>query len=251
MTTRENLLTHSPLIIGGPCSIASEQQIMRIAQGVQAAGGHALRAQLWKPRTKPDSFQGVGDEGLAWVKKVKEATDLAIVMEVMAPEHIKKVTGTADVLWIGARNMQNYELLKELQSDPRPVILKRGLIATIKEWIGAAEYIGRDKVILCERGIRTGADSMRFTLDLNSALVAKHDHGMPVIIDPSHTAGRRDMVPWLAQAGMAIGADGLVIETHYNPEEERVDKDQTITLETFAQVIKTSTAIHQVVHSQE
>lgn len=251
MITRETLLAHKPLIIGGPCSIASEEQIITIAKRVEAAGGHALRAQLWKPRTRPDSFQGVEDEGLAWVERVKTETKLTIVMEVMAPEHIAKVAGLADVLWVGARNMQNYELLKATQSDPRPVILKRGLIATMKEWLGSADYIGRDKVILCERGIRTGADSMRYTLDLNSALIAQHDHQMPVIIDPSHTAGRRDMVPWLAQAGIASGADGLVIETHYNPEEEKVDKDQTVTLESFAAIIKTCQAIHQVIHTKE
>lgn len=245
-----DLLKNKPLIIGGPCSVASKEQILRIAKGVKKAGASALRAQLWKPRTKPDSFQGVGSEGLDWIKNAKNQTNLTIVMEVMSPEHIKLTQGIADVLWVGTRNMQNYELLKAVGSDPRPVILKRGLIATMKEWLGAADYIGREKVILCERGIRTGADSMRFTLDLNSALVAKFDHHMPVIIDPSHTAGRRDMVPHLAHAAIAANLDGLVIETHYNPEEELVDRDQTVSLEVFEKIVKTSQKIAQIVNNR-
>ncbi len=245
MITRSQLITNQPLIIGGPCSVASAEQIMRIALGVQKAGAHALRSQLWKPRTKPSSFQGVGDEGLEWIKAAKKASGLAVAMEVMTPEHVEKVKGLADILWIGARNMQNYELLKSLQQDQRPVILKRAFIATMSEWLGAADYIGKDKVILCERGIRTGADAMRFTLDLNSMLVAQHDHHMPVIVDPSHTAGRRDMVEHLALAGIAAGANGLVIETHYDPEEEMVDRDQTITLKTFESIVKKTSYIRE------
>ncbi|MFZ1721604.1 MAG: 3-deoxy-7-phosphoheptulonate synthase, partial [Microgenomates group bacterium] len=181
------------------------------------------------------------------VSRVKKETKLLITMEVMTPKHIEATKGIADILWVGTRNMQNYELLKSMRNDPRPVILKRGLIATMKEWIGAAEYIGRDKVILCERGIRTGADSMRFTLDLNSMLVAQHDYGMPVLIDPSHTAGRRDMVSHLSYAAIAANADGLVIETHYNPDEEQVDRDQTITLSDFQKIVQITHKIHAVV----
>jgi len=238
MTDRNNLLKNKPLLIAGPCSVASRKQILKIGQEVKEAGAHAIRAQLWKPRTSPGSFQGVGKKGIPWIKELKALTGLPIAMEMMSPEHVGLVEDVADVLWVGARNMQNYELLKRMKNDPRPVILKRGLIATIKEWIGAAEYIGRDRVILCERGIRTGADSMRFTLDFNSALVAKHDHKMPVIVDPSHTAGRRDMVPRLSLAAIAAGLDGLVVETHYNPEEELVDKSQTISTKVFSELVK-------------
>lgn len=245
MITRENLLQNKPLIIAGPCSVSSRGQILSIAEKVKKAGAHALRAQLWKPRTNPDSFQGVGEKGISWIKEVKEETKLPIVMEMLGPEHVEKVEDVADILWVGARNMQNFELLKKMSHDPRPVILKRGLISTVKEWIGAGKYIGLDKVIMCERGIRTGADSMRFTLDLNTVLVVKHDFNMPVIVDPSHTAGRRDMVPYLAKAAIAVGADGIVVETHTNPEEELVDKDQTVTIETFQELVDKIREIYQ------
>ncbi|NTU74277.1 hypothetical protein HGB07_09150, partial [Candidatus Roizmanbacteria bacterium] len=185
MIAREDLLKNKPLIIAGPCSVTSREQIFSIAEEVQKSGAHAVRAQLWKPRSRPDSFQGVGESGIPWLKELKEKLNIPIVMEIVAAAHLPLIAEVADVLWVGARNMQNFELLKEIAKYNKPVILKRGLISTVKEWLGAAKYIGEEKVILCERGIRTGADSMRFTLDLNSALVAKHDHKMPVIIDPS------------------------------------------------------------------
>lgn len=238
MLSRDTLLKNKPLIISGPCSISSREQITAIAYSVKNSGAHALRAQLWKPRTLPDSFQGVGIEGIPWLLEIKQKLNIPLVMEVMSEEHVELISDLADVMWVGARNMQNYSLLKKLANVEHPIILKRGLISNIKEWVGAAEYIGKDRVIMCERGIRTGADSMRFTLDLNSALVVKHDYGLPVIIDPSHTAGRRDMVPWLAKAGIAIGADGIVVEAHTNPEEELVDKDQTITIETLKELVR-------------
>lgn len=249
MISRSELLQYKPLIVAGPCSVTSRFQILEIAQAVKEAGAHALRAQLWKPRTKPDSFQGVGNEGLVWIKEVREKVGILIVMEMVSPQNVKDVGDIPDVLWVGARNMQNFELLKEISKDNRPVILKRGLISTVKEWLGAARYVGEEKVILCERGIRTGADSMRFTLDLNTALVVKHDHKMPVLIDPSHTAGRRDMVPHLALSGIAMGADGIVIEVHINPEEEPVDRDQTITVDTFEQLMKKIKKIHRIIHN--
>jgi 3-deoxy-7-phosphoheptulonate synthase len=247
MLTRTKLLTHQPLIIAGPCSISSKDQIFRIAREVKKRGAHVLRAQLWKPRTKPGTFQGVEAQGLQWLAELKKEIEIKLVMEVTGVEQIKLTQGIADILWVGARNMQNYELLKALSHDQRPVILKRAFIATIQEWLGAADYIGRDRVILCERGIRTGADSMRFTLDLNTMLVAQHDHEMPVLIDPSHTAGRRDMVSHLAHAAIAAGANGLIIETHYNPEEEKVDRDQTINLDVFSEIVSTIKSIHTVV----
>lgn len=243
MLSRKEILENKPLIIGGPCSVTSKEQIVRIATAVEEAGAHGLRAQLWKPRTSPDSFQGVGETGLDWIQAVKDQTNLIIMMEVMSPKHIELTKDLADVLWVGSRNMQNFHLLKAISEDPRPVILKRGLVATMKEWLGSADYCGREKVILCERGVRSAAGATRFTLDLNTALVAIHDHDMPVIIDPSHPAGRRDLVPPLAAAGAAIGADGVVIETHYDPETEPVDSDQTVTLETFKEVVH---QLHQI-----
>jgi 3-deoxy-7-phosphoheptulonate synthase len=249
MITRDELLKYKPLIIAGPCSVTSRLQILEIAKEVKKAGAHALRAQLWKPRTKPDSFQGVGNVGISWIKEVKDKVGIHIVMEMVSPQNARDVGDIPDVLWVGARNMQNFELLKEISKDKRPVILKRGLISTVKEWLGAAKYLGEEKVILCERGIRTGADSMRFTLDLNTALVAKHDYNMPILIDPSHTAGRRDMVPHLALSGIAMGADGIVIEVHTKPEEEPVDRDQTITIEVFEKLMNKINKIHPIIHT--
>ena len=251
MITRESLLSNTPLIIAGPCSVASREQITKIAMDVSSAGANAIRMMLWKPRTKPDSFQGVGEEGLSWIKHVKEASDLPIVTEVTSAGQVEMTEDLVDVLWVGARNMQNYDLLRAIKSDPRPVILKRGLISNMKEWLGAADYIGREKVILCERGIRTGADVMRFTLDFNAVLAAKHDYNMPVIVDPSHSPGRRDMVPYLAQAAIALGADGVVVETHYDPEEELVDRDQTISTEVFNILVKELRDLHEVVKEPE
>ena len=248
MITRADLLTNKPLLIAGPCSVASREQILKIGAEVKQAGAHAIRTQLWKPRTKPDSFQGVGAKGIPWIKEVKELTGLPVCMEMVDPSQLDLVEDVADILWVGSRNMQNYELLKRMREDNRPVVLKRGLIANMKEWLGAAEYIGNDRVILCERGVRTGADAMRFTLDLNTALSAKHDHNMPVIVDPSHSPGRRDMVPHLTQAAIAAGLDGVVVETHYDPEEELVDKDQTITTQTFAELVGQMEKIHKVVN---
>ena len=247
MITRKQLLKNKPLIISGPCSVSDREQILTIAERAKIAGTHVIRAQLWKPRTKPNSFKGVGERGIPWILELKEKTGLPVAMEVMAEEHVDKVKGVADVLWVGSRNMQNFSLLQKIAQDGRPVILKRGIISTINEWLGAAEYVGLDKVIMCERGIRTGADSMRYTLDLNSALVVKHDHGLPVIIDPSHTAGRRDMVPSLAHAGIAIGVDGIVVEAHTEPEKELVDKAQTITIETLGEVIANVNKIYNLI----
>jgi 3-deoxy-7-phosphoheptulonate synthase len=237
MISRNELLETKPLIISGPCSVASEKQILEIAIELESMGVKAIRCQLWKPRTMPESFQGIGEEGISWIKRVKKETSLIIVMEVTDKDQISKLKGVADVLWIGARNMQNFELLKAVGNDPRPVILKRGLISTMKEWIGAAHYTGIDKTILCERGIRTGADSTRFTLDINSALVAKYDHNMPVLTDPSHSAGRRDLIAPLSYASIAAGLDGLIIESHTNPDEELVDRDQTIDMRMLSEII--------------
>jgi 3-deoxy-7-phosphoheptulonate synthase len=187
---------------------------------------------------------------LKWIKEVKDKYGFIIATEILDAEQISQTAFVADVLWVGARNMQNFELLKKLGNDPRPTILKRGFIATMDEWISSAKYIGLDKVILCERGIRTGADSMRFTLDLNSALVAKHDHKLPVVIDPSHPAGRKDMVAPLAYAGIAAGLDGAIIEVHPNPEVAQSDKAQQVTPAEFATMYSKILEIYSLVNQK-
>ena len=238
MITRDELLKEKPLIIAGPCAVESREQLLSIAEKLHAMGVKVMRCQLWKPRTDRASFQGIGLDGIPWLKEIKEKYGFIIATEVLDKDHVDGIKEVSDVLWIGARNMQNFELLKKVGDDPRPAILKRGFIATIDEWMASAKYIGLDKAILCERGIRTGADSMRFTMDINTALVAKFDKQMPVIIDPSHPAGRADMVPRLAYAAIASGVDGLVIEVHGNPEEAQSDKSQQITPEVFQEVYK-------------
>lgn len=240
-----------PLIIAGPCAVESRVQIKTIAKKLHEMGVKILRCQLWKPRTDKDSFQGVGLKGLEWLKEIKKELGILIATEIVDKDHIKSTRGITDILWVGARNMQNYELLKALGQDNRPVILKRGLISTVDEWIKAAKYIGHERVILCERGVRTGADAMRFTLDINAALVAKFDHKMPVIIDPSHTAGRSDMVASLAYAGMAAGMDGIVVEVHPQPEKALSDASQQITPEVFKEVISKINDFYKLRHQTE
>lgn len=248
--TREDLLKDKPLIIAGPCAVESREQILSLAEKLHKVGIRVMRCQLWKPRTEPESFQGISHDGLDWIREVKKRYGMIISTEIVDSEQIERTTGVTDILWIGSRNMQNYELLKKAGKDGRPVILKRGFISTIPEWMGAAKYIGLDNVILCERGIRTGADSMRFTLDINTALVIKHDQKMPIIIDPSHTAGRRDMVEHLAYAATAAGVDGLVIEVHEEPEKALSDSAQQVTPETFAKIYKKAHQIYKLVHSK-
>lgn len=248
--TREDLLKNKPLIIAGPCAVESRAQLLAVAEKLHKIGVKVMRCQLWKPRTEPHNFQGISHDGLDWIKEVKEKYGFIIATEIVDSEQIEKTAGIVDILWIGARNMQNYELLKKVGVDGRPVILKRGFISTIAEWIGAAKYIGLEKVILCERGIRTGADSMRFTLDINSALVAKHDQKMPIIIDPSHTAGRADMVEHLAYAAIAAGVDGLAIEVHDEPNKALSDAAQQITPEVFEKIYKKVHQIYDLVNTK-
>ena len=246
--TREQLLLNKPLIIAGPCAVESREQLLAIAEELSTIGITVLRCQLWKPRSDKESFQGIGLTGIPWLKEVKEKYGFRIATEIVDAEHIESTKGVADILWVGARNMQNYELLKKLAHDDRVVILKRGFVATVSEWMSSAKYIGLDRVILCERGIRSGADSMRFTLDINTALVAQHDFHMPVIIDPSHTAGRADMVPYLAYSAMASGVDGIVIEVHNNPEQALSDKNQQITPQVFRDVYRKLQDVYALVH---
>jgi 3-deoxy-7-phosphoheptulonate synthase len=224
------------IMMAGPCSVESEKQIMESAEGVAAAGAHMLRGGAFKPRTSPYDFQGMEHEGLKLLRKAKEATGLAIVTEVMSDRDVELVAEYADLLQIGARNMQNFALLKALGSCQRPVLLKRGLSSTIKELLMSAEYIvahGNPNVILCERGIRTFETATRNTCDISAVPVLNELTHLPVILDPSHATGRRSLVPALSRAGVAIGADGLIVEVHPCPEKAVSDGAQSLTMEGF------------------
>lgn len=225
-----------PVIIAGPCSVESEEQIHAAAHAVKAAGATALRGGAFKPRTSPRSFQGLGAEGLRLLAEAGRAAGMPVVTEVMDAADLDLVAGYADVLQIGSRNMQNFSLLKQVGRVGKPVMLKRGLAATLSEWLSAAEYItvtGNDQVILCERGIRTFETHTRNTLDLSAAVAARNLSGFPVIVDPSHAAGRRDLIPALSMAALAAGADGLMIEVHPNPAAALSDADQQLDFPAF------------------
>jgi 3-deoxy-7-phosphoheptulonate synthase len=228
------------VVIAGPCSVESREQILETARGVKAAGAHLLRGGAYKPRTSPYDFQGLGIEALELLKEARRETGLPIVTEVMGTEEVDLVSEYADMLQVGARNMQNYPLLRRLASSKRPILLKRGPSATVKEWLLAAEYLlagGNANVVLCERGIKTFESELRNTLDLAGVALAKELSHLPVIVDPSHATGRRSLVPVASVAALAIGADGLIIEVHPCPERALSDGPQSLTLEAFAQVM--------------
>ncbi len=228
-------------VIAGPCSVESEEQILSTAEFVKKEGAAALRGGAFKPRTNPYSFQGLGEEGLKLLAKAREATGLPIVTEVMDTRDVPKVAEVADALQIGARNMQNFPLLKEVGKSKKPVVLKRGMGNTTEEWFQAAEYIlleGNGDVILCERGIRTFENATRFTLDVAAIPVAKKKVHLPVIGDPSHPAGKRDLVEPLALAIVAAGADGLIVEVHPEPEKALSDSAQQLTFEQFKELMR-------------
>lgn len=223
-------------IIAGPCAVESETQALTIAKHVKAAGAQIFRGGAFKPRTSPYSFQGLGKEGLEILAKVRETTGMPVVTEVMDYENFDLVEEYADVIQIGARNMQNYSLLKRAGKAKRPVLLKRGMAATIDEWLMAAEYIlegGNSQVILCERGVRTFVHHSRNTLDLSAVPFVRNESHLPVIVDPSHASGRRDQVIPLSQAAVAVGADGLMVEVHHAPEEALSDGAQSLYPEQF------------------
>ncbi len=231
----------SAIVIAGPCSVESREQIMEVAQLVKEAGAHMFRGGAFKPRTSPYSFQGLGVEGLKYLREAGDATGLPVVTEVLDPRHVDLVAKYADVLQVGARNMQNFPLLKELGRVRKPVLLKRGFGATIEELLCAAEYIllgGNDQVILCERGIRTFDRLTRFTLDIAAVPLLKELTHLPVIVDPSHAAGKRSLVPPLAKAALAAGADGLMIEVHPRPDEALSDGPQSLTPEMFRELMR-------------
>lgn len=234
------------IVMAGPCAVESEEQILTTAKAVRDAGASMLRGGAFKPRTSPYSFQGMGEEGLKLLALARSETGLPVVTEVMDTAHVELVAEYADMLQIGARNMQNFPLLKEVGGSGRPVLLKRGLSATIEEWLMAAEYIisaGNPNVILCERGIRTFETATRNTLDISAVTVVKQLSHLPVIVDPSHATGRWDYVTPMARAAVAAGADGLMIEVHPAPEQAVSDGPQSLKPHKFEQLMHEVSAI--------
>jgi 3-deoxy-7-phosphoheptulonate synthase len=225
------------VVMAGPCSVESREQVLEVASRVKAAGASVLRGGAFKPRTSPYAFQGLEEEGLKLLAEARRETGLPVITEVMEPEKVDVVAETADILQIGARNVQNFSLLRKVGAVGKPVLLKRGMSTSIQEWLLSAEYVlagGNRNVILCERGIRTFETSTRFTLDLNAVPVLKKLTHLPVVVDPSHGTGHWEYVEAMAMAGVAAGADGLIIEVHPRPEEALSDGPQSLKPEKFA-----------------
>jgi 3-deoxy-7-phosphoheptulonate synthase len=236
-------------IIAGPCSVESRSQIIETAQAVKEAGASALRGGVFKPRTSPYSFQGLGEEGLEYLAEARAQTGLPIVVEIMSQVQLELMVGYVNVLQIGARNMQNFNLLRAVGETQAPVLLKRGLSATIEELLMSAEYIlagGNKQVMLCERGIRTFETATRNTTDINAIPVLKNLTHLPVILDPSHSTGHSDYVPAIARSAIAAGADGLIVEVHPNPAHAVSDGKQSLRPEKFAEMVKQVGQIAQV-----
>ncbi len=241
-------------IIAGPCSVESEESIIEIAKAVKKLGANMLRGGAFKPRSSPYSFQGFGEVALQYMVKAREETGLPIVSEVMEPATVEMMVSYVDVLQIGARNMQNYPLLKAVGRTQTPVLLKRGFSNTIEEWLMSAEYIlaeGNPNVILCERGIRTFETYTRNTLDLNAVPVVKHLSHLPIIVDPSHGVGKWRYVVPMARAGIAAGANGLIIEVHPKPEEAFSDGPQSLTLEKFETMVRHVQEVARAIRTAE
>lgn len=237
-------------VIAGPCSVESQDQVVTVAKSVKLGGATLMRGGAFKPRTSPYSFQGLKELGLDYLKAAREETGLPIVTEIMSADKIERFVEDVDLIQVGARNMQNFELLKELGKTRTPILLKRGLSATIEEWIMSAEYImagGNENVILCERGIRTFEHYTRNTLDLSAIPAVKKLSHLPVIVDPSHAAGMWWMVEPLAKAAVAVGADGLLIEVHNDPEHALCDGAQSLKPERFARLMGELKGIAQIV----
>ena len=228
------------VIIAGPCAVESEEQLFETARSINSYGTSILRGGAFKPRSSPYSFQGLGEEGLKLLSEIRKETGLPVVTEVMDTKQVELVAEYADLVQVGSRNMQNFPLLKEVGMCGKPVMLKRGMMATIEEFLLAAEYIlhhGNDQVILCERGIRTFATSTRNTLDLSAVPMLKHISHLPVIVDPSHATGLRWMIPSMSKAAIAAGADGIMVEVHYKPETALCDGHQSLTPNDFNDLI--------------
>ena len=233
-------------LIAGPCTVEYREQTLETARAVADAGATMLRGGAFKPRTSPYTFQGLGSEALAILREAREETGLPIVTELMDPRRVEEVVEVADVIQIGARNMQNFLLLSEIGRVDKPVLIKRGPSASVEELLMAAEYVakeGNERIILCERGIKTFEQSTRYTLDLGSVAVLKRETHLPVIVDPSHAAGRRDLVLPLARAAAAVGADGIIVECHPRPEEALCDAAQQIPTADFAAFAREITSI--------
>ncbi|OLC30411.1 MAG: 3-deoxy-7-phosphoheptulonate synthase [Candidatus Rokubacteria bacterium 13_1_40CM_4_69_5] len=229
------------VVMAGPCSVESRPQVLEVAARVKAAGATVLRGGAFKPRTSPYAFQGLEEEGLKLLTEAKRETGLPVVTEVMEPEKVAVVAEYADILQIGARNVQNFSLLKRVAETRKPVLLKRGMSTSIQEWLLSAEYVlagGNPNVILCERGIRTFETATRFTLDLNAVPVVKKLSHLPIVVDPSHGTGHWDYVGAMARAGLAAGADGLIIEVHPKPEEALSDGPQSLKPDRFARLME-------------
>src|ERR1051325_6017578 len=238
------------VVVGGPCAVESLEQTRTIADGIKRAGGQLLRGGAYKPRTSPYSFQGLGEQGLEILARVREEFDLPIGTEAIDEATLKLVDSYADCIQIGARNMQNFSLLKAAGRARKPVLLKRGMAATLDELLLSAEYImaeGNYKVMLCERGVRTFADHTRNTLDLSVIPAIKRISHLPILADPSHGTGKRNKVAPMSRAAIAAGADGLIIEVHHKPEEALSDGPQSITPDAFAEIVRQADAIAQVV----
>ena len=234
------------VVIAGPCAVESEEQIMTTALAAREAGASMLRGGAFKPRSSPYTFRGMGEDALKLLAQARDATGLPVVTEVMTPTDVELVARYADLLQIGARNMQNYQLLEEVGRTGMPVLLKRGLSATIEEWLLSAEYVvaqGNPNVILCERGIRTFETATRNTMDLNAVALAKRRSHLPVIADPSHGTGKWYLVPPLALAALGAGADGLIMEIHPDPDRAKSDGGQSLTLENFAALMPRLAAV--------
>jgi 3-deoxy-7-phosphoheptulonate synthase len=237
-------------IIAGPCSVENREMMLHTARHVRAEGASALRGGAFKPRTSPYSFQGLGEEGLEILAEARSETGLPVVTEAMSIEQFDLVEKYADIVQIGARNMQNFPLLKRAARSRKPILLKRGLSATITEWLLSAEYIvsgGNPNVILCERGIRTFEQSTRNTLDLAAVALAKQESHLPVIVDPSHATGIRALVKPMAKAAVAAGSDGLIVEVHPDPNKALSDGPQSLTLDDFAQLMREIESIAKAV----
>jgi 3-deoxy-7-phosphoheptulonate synthase len=237
-------------IIAGPCAVENEEQAMEVGERVAKAGAGFYRGGAFKPRTSPYSFQGLGEQGLRILSKVREATGLPVVTEAIDPESVSRVEDHADVIQIGARNMQNFSLLKRVGRSRHPVLLKRGISATLDELLMAAEYVvaeGNPRVVLCERGVRTFADHARNTLDLSIVPAVKQLSHLPILVDPSHGTGRRDRVAPMARAAVAAGADGIMVEVHSRPEEALSDGPQALTPELFEGLMREIRALAPLV----
>jgi 3-deoxy-7-phosphoheptulonate synthase len=239
-------------VMAGPCSVESREQLFETADAVKAAGATILRGGAFKPRTSPYAFQGLGVQALRYLAEARERTGLPVITEVMEPSQVDIVAEYADILQIGTRNMQNYSLLRDVGRVARPVMLKRGYGATVEEWLMAAEYIvssGNPNVILCERGIRTFETYTRNTMDLAAVPLAHHLSHLPIIVDPSHATGKRWLVKPLAIGGVAVGADGVMVEVHPRPDEALSDAEQQLTLDQFRDMMSALVPVHEHVRS--